>query len=158
MIEIPVRGGLIAVVDDEDDRFARWKWCLNNKGYVTRTHRVGPRSENKFVAMFLHREVMGMPRDDHREVDHIDRNKLNCQRHNLRVVTHAQNAQNRGLVGHGSSTVRGVSWVPRLGRWRTHVKLNDRFHSLGTYATEAEAAAVVQAWRAQHMPYDAAVQ
>ncbi len=71
-------------------------------------------------------------------VDHIDGNKLNCRRANLRTCTHAENIRNRKKHKNGSSRFKGVH---NDGvRWRARIKLNGKAKSLGTYRTEIEAA------------------
>lgn len=132
-----------ARVSDEDAALGEVAWRLTHDGYVYRTPRSG--------VEYLHRLVLGLSRGDRRQGDHIDRDKLNCTRENLRIVTMAQNAQNKR--GYGRSQYRGVAWEPRVGRWRAYGKINGKYKSLGTHATEEEAAAVAAAWRIEHMTH-----
>lgn len=79
------------IVDAAD---ARWllehRWGLGSDGYATR-RRPG-------VAIRMHREILGLAAGDGRHTDHINRDKLDNRRANLRVVTAAQNMQNRPSV------------------------------------------------------------
>jgi hypothetical protein len=45
----------------------------------------------------MHRDILGLLRDDPRVVDHIDGNPLNNCRANLRICTQAENTMNRRL-------------------------------------------------------------
>src|SRR5262245_16821392 len=56
-------------------------------------------------------------------VDHIDRDKLNCQRANLRMLTLRQSNQNRGPRAGSRSGLRGVNWSESDQRWRAIVTL-----------------------------------
>ena len=59
--------------------------------------------------LYLHRLIMGLTPGDGLEVDHLNGNGLDNRRENLRVVTHAQNHQNKtwtGVVCAGASAVR----------------------------------------------------
>lgn len=138
------------IVDAAD---ARWllehRWGLGSDGYATR-RRPG-------VAIRMHREILGLAAGDGRHTDHINRDKLDNRRANLRVVTAAQNMQNRPSVPGSSSRYRGVYWeVPRgnrRGSWRARAHIGDRFVSLGRFAVEIEAAVAVEAFRREHMPF-----
>lgn len=93
----------------------------------------------------LHRVIMGLPDRDPREVDHRNGNGLDNRRGNMRVVTHAQNQQNRRSFG-ATSKYRGVSYDKRAGKWRAHVMVEGKVRQ-GEFVTEIEAHHAVVAWR-----------
>lgn len=64
----------------------------------------------------MHREVMELE-PGVGQVDHRNRNRLDNQRQNLRLVTHAENMMNVGANKGSTSQYRGVSWNPRLRKW-----------------------------------------
>lgn len=87
-------------------------------------------------------------------VDHVDGNTLNNKRSNLRAATAQQNAQNkkpyqRRKPGAHPSAYKGVRWKghaskglpPRPDAWAAYVKRDGKQRYLGTFKTEAEAAA-----------------
>jgi hypothetical protein len=59
------------------------------------------------------------------EVDHIDGDRLNNRRNNLRVVNHQQQAQNRGVRKDNKTGHRNVSFDPKKGLYRVCVKGTD---------------------------------
>lgn len=70
------------------------------------------------------------------EIDHINHDKLDNRRKNLRVVTKAQNLSNS--IPRSSSGYKGVS---KCGsRWRAYYKPNKRQIHIGCYDTKEEAA------------------
>jgi len=72
----------------DKDIFIEWKdsfWCLDNNGYAIK------RMGNKNVR--LHSLIIDIPKGFC--VDHINRNKLDCRRRNLRICTRRQNSLNR---------------------------------------------------------------
>lgn len=94
----------------------------------------------------MHRLLMGdVPKG--LEVDHINRDKLDNRRSNLRLVTHAENCRNVPSQG-GSSQYRGVTWSKKKRRWVAQAHLNSKGIFLGHFDDESEAgAAVVEFWR-----------
>ena len=81
--------GKVAFVSDEDYGYlSKFKWTYSS-GYAVR------RKPGSNAHILLHRLIMGVDGCPGFEVDHIDRNKLNCTRGNLRFVTRGQNSQNR---------------------------------------------------------------
>lgn len=82
----------------------------------------------------MHRMLLGLPRGDPTQADHINRNPLDNRRSNLRPATSRQNAANSGPRPAGTSRFRGVS----LGRRRWQAKLAGKY--LGMFDTEEEAA------------------
>jgi hypothetical protein len=104
MILIPLhaRDGSVrdyAAVDDIDADLGQVSWSLGSAGYAQRQTQRGSRkgpAVRKTVMLSLHRAIaqrMGI--DDAPMVDHEDRDKLNCRRHNLRPADALLNARNR---------------------------------------------------------------
>lgn len=155
-IRVPLRdrqGSLVAeaLLSPEDAALAAQRWCLNANGYAWRSGKRGVESRH----VYLHRAVVGCVTGDGVLVDHINRDRLDNRRSNLRPVTPAQSRQNTPSLG-GTSSYRGVTFDRRKRRWRAQVQLNRQSYILGRFATEAEAAAVVSAWRREHMPFSEA--
>jgi len=101
---------------------------------------------------WLHRVIMRLMPWDKMEVDHINGDRLDNRRCNLRVVTRAQNCQNKPSLG-GSSKYRGVHWCKRTKRWMARAKLNQKTYYLGSYEDEEDAADAASKFREEHMPF-----
>lgn len=94
-MKIPLIGGkgkgLCAIIDDADyDRVSRYDWHYSN-GYAV----------NNF-GYRMHRLIMSPP--SHLVVDHINHDRLDNRRSNLRICTNFENSQNRirALATHGN--------------------------------------------------------
>ncbi len=137
-----------ARVDEGDLAVASaYRWSLNHKGYVIRTDR----SSGIKSTTILHRQLMGVPIGDPRQVDHVNGDTLDCTRANLRVVLGEHNAQNRR--SHGPVPYRGVYLPPSRRSYVANVRINGKQVRLGSYATAEEAAEVARAARRIHMPF-----
>jgi hypothetical protein len=138
---IPVsspEGVVYALVDADDyDRLAGFKWCLSS-GYAMRK---SPRPAG--VTCKMHREVLGLVHGDGHEADHINRDKLDNRKSNLRVVTRAVNGRNLSARTDGTSGLRGVSWHKRGQKWEACAKIEGVKHYLGLHIREDDAAAAV---------------
>jgi len=101
----------------------------------------------------LHRYLMDAPPD--KQVDHIDSDTLNNRRKsNLRLVTNAQNAQNKkGARADNKSGRLGVSYHSRLKKYQARVMVDGVSHYLGTFSDPDIAERVVKEARARLMPY-----
>jgi hypothetical protein len=132
--EIPLSNGGFTVVDDKDYEFiSGWKWYRRPDGYAATTVKIG--KSQKFLHKFL------MPTDPGQEVDHINRNKLDNRRDNLRYVTKQQNQMNQGVQKRSkSSTFKGVTYHGKTGKWRAYIKKDGKGKFLGVFKTEIEAA------------------
>lgn len=139
-----------AVVDATDAGWVnQWRWNLNG-GYASRGVANGGRGRRTTV--YLHRALLGRTPGDGVEVDHIDRDRLNCRRQNLRSVPKFGNRQNRPVKSH-SSEHRGVYWVAGMGKWRAEIKANGKRRHLGYFTDEAEAGRTAQRARTTLMQY-----
>ena len=73
-------------------------------------------------------------------VDHINRNKLDNRKENLRIVTPSQNSQNKVGRTTGSSKFKGVYKHKHRSSWSAYITLNQKRMRLGTFHDEIEAA------------------
>lgn len=131
--------GLAAQVDDEDYEYlSQFTWNLDINGYPRRSYRVGIRSDNKVKCIQMQKEVAfragltGTP-----FIDHIDRDKLNNKRSNLRDATRSINGFNR-ITNIGISGYRGVK--PMGKRWQARIGGAKQRITIGTFDTPEQAA------------------
>lgn len=137
------------LVDEADVAVAtRPGWYLESRHGRTRVLRL----ERK-RGIYLSRQLLGLEPGDPRQVDHKNRNTLDNRRSNLRIATPGQNSQNRGVRSDSRSGVRGVGWFAPTRKWRAHACVDGKRRTLGYFDTIEEAAAVVSAWRREHMPF-----
>lgn len=137
-------GILVSVLMDAEDieRLGDRRLSVGSHGYAQMW-------EAKTVTL-VHRWVLGLCKGDRRIGDHINGNKLDNRRSNLRIVDASGSSQN--VSGRGRSPFRGV-YPTRQGRWQAKVKWRGEVYYLGTFTTEEEAAAVAEAKRRELMPY-----
>lgn len=139
-ISTPKHPNTFTMVDDADfDWLNQWKWCLHNPGgYAVRYRTV----DGKRCSIYMHRELLKPPSGmvcDHRSGDRLDN-----RRENLRVCAYVENNRNR-KKSPTSKLAKGVVWVQRHRRFRAHLKVRGRKIMLGSFLTEAEAAAAYNA-------------
>lgn len=135
MKTISVRGtDRLALVDDEDyERIMQYKWRLHSNGYVcaSECRALG------HTTILMHRLVL---RASGGEIDHIDHDKFNNQKSNLRFCTHSQNHAN--MMGFRSTGFKGVSWSKTHGLWQSQITVQGKNHHLGFFGAPEEAARV----------------
>lgn len=145
---IPLTAGRVAVVDDADyEWLSRWKWWfspgvkIKDEGYAARKTTM---VNGKRTTIAMHRQIMGAKPGE--QVDHVNGDKLDNRRANLRPATRSQNGSNRikfrGRKEGGAYTSRfkGVSWNRRYGKWYAHIGINRKRFHLGRFDDEIEAA------------------
>ena len=131
MKKIKLKNGEIVLVDDENyKKLNQYKWCLNSAGYATRRL-------NSHKSILMHREIMNTP--DNLEVDHIDGNKLDNRKDNLRNVSHSVNQLHNRLPINNTSGFKGVTWDKRTNKWQAQIKKNGKNHFLGRYKKAIDA-------------------
>jgi len=101
----------VALVDDEDyEQLSKYKWCahrIDNNWYAVRCTWNG----GKRIFIQMHRDVLGLKKNDGKQTDHKDFSGLNNQKSNLRVCTYHENNQNRRQHKRNTSGYKGVSLV-----------------------------------------------
>jgi len=98
MRTIKLTQGKFAIVDDCDFEWLnQWKWHYS-AGYVV--SKMGGKN------IYLHRFILQTP--PKMDTDHINHNKLDNRRKNLRVATRSQNKQNTLISRANKSGFKGV--------------------------------------------------
>lgn len=125
---VPLANGEWALIDAEDyNKVKHCNWAKEkSRGYAlscTR-HKVS-----------MHRLIMDTPAD--LLTDHINHNKLDNRKSNLRFCTASQNQWNKPSYG-GTSKYKGVS--RRRNKWKASIGKNNKSHHIGYFDTEEEAA------------------
>jgi hypothetical protein len=124
------------LVDDSDYK----KFCVDqiwhaSSGYASRfTY-----PEGKPTRTYLHRLIMKPPAG--MITDHINGDRADCRRCNLRVVSYSQNSRNRTQSKRNSSGVVGVSFDVKNQIWAVRICVNSRAINLGNRKTFHEAVA-----------------
>ncbi len=92
------RGLTVEVLLDHEDyiRFSGMNWSIDKDGYVRRNQWINGSTKT----LLLHRCVLNVEWESADEtcVDHINGNRLDNRKENLRIVSYAENAANRHAV------------------------------------------------------------
>lgn len=110
--------------DLEDyDKIKNYSWSVNKDGYI-----VAYIDKDNPVCL-LHRLIIKTDK----QVDHINHNKSDNRKYNLREVTATQNSMNKELLSQNTSGVTGVDWVQHINKWRARIKVNGKEMHLGVF-------------------------
>jgi HNH endonuclease/AP2 domain len=82
-----------------------------------------------------------LPKED---IDHINRIPTDNRIDNLRLVSHAQNCQNRYSRFDSQSALQGVDFQKRDSLWRARISASGKTVYLGMFKTKEEAYAAYQ--------------
>jgi hypothetical protein len=119
----------VALVDDVDlSRLSGLRWRIHTGGYAFASR----------PTTYMHRLVLNAPRGV--EVDHVNGDKLDNRRANLRLATRAQNESSKPSQRPG---MRGVTRNRK--RWCAYIGGKKSRVYLGCFATPQEAAAAYDA-------------
>lgn len=124
-----------AMVDDEDfEELIKHKWRLTKDGYAVTN--IGGKRE-----VGMHRVIMN-PSDD-MLVDHINGDRLDLRKENLRICSHKGNNQNRAPTNRVKKTKsqhKGVQWRPISAKWQACIMVERKREVIGYFSTDVLAA------------------
>ena len=124
------------MVDDKDfAELSKHKWHTQGRStmyYASRQSR-GTRG-----VIYMHREIIMCPKG--LMVDHVNHNRLDNRRDNLRVCTASQNQANSRLHKTTKSGYKGVVWDKSRKKWMVHTKLNQKDVYIGRFFCVVKAA------------------
>ena len=106
---------------DDLDKVRGYRWNITNRGYAQSSRGIA-----------LHRLVMDCP--DGMVVDHINHDRLDNRKENLRICSIRQNTMNQGISKNNTSGVTGVSLDKKSNKWIAYIKVNYRQITLGRFS------------------------
>lgn len=126
---IDVQGVPVLIDEADAERVLkhRWHWSAGRAGM--RYAMAGK--------LYLHRFIIGAQPGE--MVDHINRDRADNRRTNLRIVGHKESVENRGLNRNNTTGIKGVS------PWRGRYRATRNGKHLGVFMTKAAAAAAYEA-------------
>lgn len=131
MQQIPLTRGYYTLVDDEDYNWLnRESWCWDH-GYAVR------KQNGRKISM--HRVILGAP--DGIQVDHINLDKLDNRRCNLRLCTTSENMHNTTRQRSNRTGFKGIWWRRDRRRWMACISVRGKRVYLGSFLSRQAAAA-----------------
>ena len=112
-------------------------WYIDNNGYA-RTNYKQPNKSRTYI--YLHHLVLGLSVEyNNIEIDHINGNKRDNRKTNLRIATKSGNNMNQGLRKDNTSGVKGVHWDSRKQKWISRIQANNKRILLGHFDNYSDA-------------------
>lgn len=109
--------------DIEDfEKIKDYCWCMDDHGYIC------ARDFHNGRHIKIHRIIL--PGEI---VDHINHNKSDNRKVNLRIVSRSQNTINRKLPTNNTSGICGVRWHKRDKQWQSDITFQGKRYYLGMF-------------------------
>jgi hypothetical protein len=131
---IDTEHGRILLDDEDAAAMLAIALVVDRRGYMS----VRGSNRKGGVRRFVHSLIMGTPPGMH--TDHVNGNKLDNRRENLRVCTPAQNLRNRKPRKSTRSGYKGVQWSSAHKSWRAIIRADGRVYSCGRSTDPIKAA------------------
>lgn len=132
--EIVLSNGMIATVDDDDYALvAHYKWHAHRERHTVYAVTSGAKIR-------MHRLILDIVETPQAIGDHIDRNGLNNQRKNLRVLDNADNHWNHNKYVKATSRFKGVCFHKAARKWQASVGGGVNRQYVGLFGEECDAA------------------
>jgi len=127
--EVVLTKGKVALIDLSDvDTVQKHQWYFDGEYAVTN---LPNRSK-----LHLHRMIANTGTG--KVTDHINRDKLDNRRNNLRVCNSSDNNHNRAL--NNPNGFRGITWNKRKRKWASQISIGNKNKGLGCFTSKIEAA------------------
>ena len=135
------RGKFFALVDDElYDELNKYHWSISSNGYAQRRIKIG----DKVSTILMHRQIMELTFGDSICVDHINGNRLDNRKSNLRICSRTENNHNMRISKRNKSGAKGVfhltieyetkKGISRKDYWRASIMVDRKNIFLGTFS------------------------
>ena len=143
----PSKKKCVPIFSEEDADLAAKSWRSDPRGYARRTF---SGANDSRVTRYAHHvvcvRVFGR-KPDHKNLeccDHVNRNRLDNRRENIRIVSCYENNLNRR-----NSSPWPHAYQLKSGRWRSQIKFSGKIFYLGIFETPEEASKAASAKRVE---------
>jgi hypothetical protein len=141
---VQLHDGIIVSPEDVDVRVQR----LNNQRYA-RCYYGG---KYYYLHRYIMRRVLMVELPKHLVVDHINKNKLDNRRENLRLVDYVMNSLNHSHKRKSVTNYRGVAFRKYRNKYCVTFSASNNVGDFGEYDTPDEAAYWADVWRFRILP------
>lgn len=125
---LQIKGGSVEIDEEDLQKVSSLKWRVSSNGYAVWRGRDNGRN----MTIRMHRLITDCPQG--KFIDHINHNRLDNRRINLRIATHSENMRNKTDQGKGY-------WYHKQNKnWIVEINSKHR----GTFQTEQDAAEFAQ--------------
>jgi hypothetical protein len=142
-IELKLGNNLYAKISEEDaDVMSLGSWTAHGSksgNYACMRTTIGGMRQRVWLHTLIMEELIGRSLKKDELVDHINQDKLDCRRSNLRMANRTQNNANKGKRKGTSSQYKGVSWSKKHEKWRCYIVIDRKLKHLGLFDDEKEA-------------------
>jgi len=116
---------------DEDDyqKVSKYKWHMHTGGYAV--------TKVKNKSLYMHRIIMNAQKGI--EIDHINNNKLDNRKENLRAVSRSINMRNRFGHKDSNSQLLGVSFKKDKQKWQARIYVEGKHIHIGYFNNPLDA-------------------
>lgn len=139
-VKVPLTRGLVAIIDDCDADLAEQKWYATFSGYAMRTAVVNGRKSNIVMHRIILERKLNCVLTEEDVTDHIDRDRLNNTRANLRICTQHQNSLNTSPRIGNASGYKGVTYSQQRRMYIASIKGDGKSINLGAFPDPVTAA------------------
>lgn len=130
------------IIDLEDvENLKKYTWSLTPDGYA--------RTKINKKHFLMHRIIMKCP--SNKVIDHINRNRLDNRKSNLRICTILENCHNKNIPTNNKSGFAGVIFNKKSKKWKAYIMCNGINYHLGFYLDKKEA---IQARKKAELKYN----
>lgn len=137
--EIRLSPTKVTLVDDDDyGLLNHMRWCFDGRYAYHRKHLRMEGRKQIYNKIYLHKLINKTPEGF--DTDHINQDKLDNQKTNLRTASRSQNEINKPKMAGTASIYKGVVLDKRTGKWRAEIKRNGIRKYLGIFISEQDAA------------------
>jgi hypothetical protein len=132
-MQYQIQNGIIQIDREDLDKVKQYKWYIACNGYIVanQSHYVGGGT------IIMHRILMRAPKKV--KIDHINGDKKDNRKKNLRPATHAENMRNHRVRKDSITGVSGVGRIKKNGKFRARIQVNKKEIGLGWYVDINEA-------------------
>jgi hypothetical protein len=144
---LTIKHGTTEIDEDDYEWVSSHRWHLGDTGYV-----LGYSEEKGKTPAHLHRlimqRIMGRPLRAGEYIDHMNGDKVDNRRSNLRLVTKSQNGMNLRRGKGLTSKYIGVHCDRSrpYKKWMAYITIDQKRWQIGRYASEEEAAWMRDQW------------